>query len=331
MTGRGLESSTASSMDDVAEKRWNELVADLAEGRTSVLEVMRAGQLALAPDGDYEGFITFRRSYHVLMSDPRIIKRLHEEVGREASKHVGGLKGAEQIARKISGRDGPRLFEKLGETQSELFGDGPSLISGKTFDECLSQYKALIAHVERLWADACRHYLEGHYPLAAFLAILAIEEVGKLGRLWTDLLAWDRPREVTRKDLGMLGRDHRKKHFIGVVSGALINARLDRILGEKRIKQLLQDVDSGKIEGFRQSCLYIDMVDGRIVLPLERIAQEDACFYCVLAGEIWAEVLGHFPWDFKFMQQKVIEFELAAGLDPTLVVMTPVRDASGAS
>ena len=31
-----------------------------------------------------------------------------------------------------------------------------------------------------------------------------------------------------RKDLGQLGRDHRKKHFMGVISGALINERLDR-------------------------------------------------------------------------------------------------------
>ena len=318
-------------MDSTAEKRWNELVADLAEGRMSVLEVMRAGQLALAPDGDYEGFVTYTRSYHVLMSDPRIVKHLHDEVGREASKHIGGIQGAEQIARNISGRDGPRLFEKLAKTQSELFGDGPSLISGKTFDECLSQYKTLVAHVERLWADACRHCLEGHYPLAAFLAILAIEEVGKLGRLWTDLLAWDRPREATRKDLGMLGRDHRKKHFMGVVSGALINARLDRVFGKKRIKQLLQDVDSGKIEWLRQSCLYIDIADGRTVLPQERITREDARYYCVLAGELWAEVLGHFPWDFKLMQQKVIEFELASGLDPAIVVAKQVSEDSDAS
>ena len=58
-----------------------------------------------------------------------------------------------------------------------------------------------------------------------------------------------------RKDLGQLGRDHRKKHFMGVISGAVINERLDRIVGEKRISALLQDADSGKIEGFRQSCL----------------------------------------------------------------------------
>ena len=67
------------------------------------------------------------------------------------------------------------------------------------------------------------------------------------------------------------------------------------------------------------------------MLPQERIAQEVARFYCVLAGELWAEVFGHFPWDFKLMQQKVIEFELAAGLDPALVVAKPVRDASDAS
>jgi hypothetical protein len=49
------------------------LLPDLAEGRTSVLEIMRAGQLALAPDGDYEGFVTFRRSCYVMMSDPKIV------------------------------------------------------------------------------------------------------------------------------------------------------------------------------------------------------------------------------------------------------------------
>lgn len=33
------------SMDDLADKRWNEVLADLAEGRTSVLDIIRTGQL----------------------------------------------------------------------------------------------------------------------------------------------------------------------------------------------------------------------------------------------------------------------------------------------
>jgi hypothetical protein len=81
----------------------------------------------------------------------------------------------------------------------------------------------------------------------------------------------------------------------------------------------LQDVDSGKIESFRQSCLYIDMVDGKTVLPSDRVSMDDARFYVVLAGELWAEVLGHFPWDFEAMQAKVISFERSVGFDEDII------------
>nr|WP_232366046.1 AbiV family abortive infection protein [Methylocystis silviterrae] len=194
-----------------------------------------------------------------------------------------------------------------------MYGDGPPLLSGDSFAECLAQYARLVGHVEALWDDACRHYREARFPLSTFLSILAIEEVGKLGRLWTDLLAWDRTQPTTQTTLGRLGRDHRKKHFMGIISGAVINARLDRILGKQRVKQLLQDVESGKIETVRQSCLYIDMMDGKVVLPEDVIDREAAKFYVVLAGELWAEILGHFPWEFERMIEKVTAFEIEIG------------------
>jgi hypothetical protein len=80
------------------------------------------------------------------------------------------------------------------------------------------------------------------------------------------------------------------------------------------VKQLLQDVECGKIRTFSQSCLYIDVMDGRAVLPDERVSQNQAHLNCDIAGELWAEVHGHFPWDFKFMKEKVNAFELATGL-----------------
>ncbi len=103
-------------------------------------------------------------------------------------------------------------MEKLGAVRSEMLGDGPPLLSGKTFQECLDQHQRLIGYVEDLWTDACGHCHAGKFALCTFLSILAIEEIGKLGRLWFDLLAWDRPAESDKKDLGILGRDHRKKH-----------------------------------------------------------------------------------------------------------------------
>jgi AbiV family abortive infection protein len=228
-------------------------------------------------------------------------------------KALGKKPDMKAIERAITSKDGPRRMKKLADVHAEMYGDGPSLLYGATFDECMKQYSSLLRQVEHLWDEACGFYRRKQYSLATFFSIVAIEEIGKLGRLWFDLLAWDRPLEPKSKDLGLLGRDHRKKHFMGVVGGAVINARLDRILGIKNIRQLLHDAESGKIERLRQSCLYIDIVAGVVRLPQEQIGEDTARFFTALSGELWAETLGHFPWDFKRMIGRVIEFELEAG------------------
>ncbi len=120
-----------------------------------------------------------------------------------------------------------------------------------------------------------------------------------------------------KKDMGQLGRDHRKKHFMAVMAGAIVNSRLDRILGLQYVRKLLQDVESGKLEQLRQSCLYIDMVDGKVVKPEEVVGPSTAMFFAVLAGELLAENLGHFPWEFRRMMEKVTAFEIELGcIDP---------------
>jgi hypothetical protein len=49
-------------------------------------------------------------------------------------------------------------------------------------------------------------------------------------------------------------------------------------------------------------------------VPSARISQERACDLTVLAGELMAEVLGHFPWEFERMMESVVEFERSIGL-----------------
>jgi hypothetical protein len=56
------------------------------------------------------------------------------------------------------------------------------------------------------------------------------------------------------------------------------------------------------------------MVDGTVRLPEHQISEGAARFFTVLSGELWAEILGHFPWDFERMISRVIEFELEIGL-----------------
>ena len=56
------------------------------------------------------------------------------------------------------------------------------------------------------------------------------------------------------------------------------------------------------------------MQDGRTVTPSEAIGAELSRILTVLAGELMAEVLGYFPWEFERMLDSVIAFERAIGM-----------------
>jgi hypothetical protein len=49
-------------------------------------------------------------------------------------------------------------------------------------------------------------------------------------------------------------------------------------------------------------------------VPEQIITEDTARFYCVLAGELWMEILGHFPWEFVEMKKKVAAFEEELGI-----------------
>jgi AbiV family abortive infection protein len=309
----------AQNLKDFRFKDWEDFIEKLASGELSVMDAIRANQEQIYEKQDYEGYINQARASYVMMQDVRILKRLMQEMTEKLKEHTGKKFDSEAMKRDVNSKDGIRLFDKLGKIQAETYGDGPPLITGKTFDECLGQYQGLTGYVEELWGRACDQFAQGNYPLATFFSILAIEEIGKLGRIWHDLMAWDRPLEEAKTDLGVLGKSHQKKHFLGVVPGSIINARLDRLIGKKTVKSILEDVESGKIEKLRQSCLYIDFKDGRPHLPGEQVSQDTARLFVTLAGELWMEILGHFPWDFHRMLEKVKEAELAVGLPEELV------------
>jgi AbiV family abortive infection protein len=299
------------------EKAWEDLVQALASGKLSLFEVIKGGSTQLLSDGNYEQYVMMTRAMEVLLSDQRILKRFHSELGEEMEKATGKKPDVKKIERVLKSKDGRRRFKKLSQVHVEMYSDGPPLITGQTFDECLKQYLRLIRQVENLWDQACLLYRQKTYPLSTFISILTIEEVGKLSRLWFDLLGWDRPIKTEKRKLGRLGKDHRNKHFMAVIAGALINARLDRVLGIENIKQLLHEAESGKLEKLRQACLYIDIVDGKIVTPDDIIGAGIARFFVVLAGELWAETLGHFPWEFEKMIGKVTAFETDIGFRKT--------------
>jgi AbiV family abortive infection protein len=282
------------------------LIADFRCHNLSAFEL-----LASAQKGDYWAYVQVYRLIFMLARDPRAREALLADVQTKA-KATGHDLDDEKISRELARKDGDGRFKKLTMERAQEFNSHPSLLSGTTFDTCLDQYKALIEHVEKLWSDAVKIYALANHPIAAFLSILVIEEVGKLSRLAFDLMFYDIP----RSSAGSIGveRSHRRKHFIGVVSGALINARLDRVLGKDVVRRILHEAESNGIEKTRQECLYIDMRAGEALTPSQRIDGERARELIVLAGELMAEVLGHFPWEFDRMLDNVIVFERSIGV-----------------
>lgn len=298
-------SRSIKQMDQVDETlRVDTLIADILAKKTSLLDLLHS-----VPSGDYSAFVQRMRLLHVLSRDPRMLEHFWADLRLKIVE--AGVDG-DTVEKELARKDASRRFAKLVKEQAQAFNEQPSLLSGATFGACLEQYKALIAHVERIWADACQLYTLGSYPLATFLSILVIEEIGKLARLAEDLVFYDVPRTVTQNSA--VERSHRRKHFIGVVSGALINARLDRVLGKDVIRKVLHQAESDELEKIRQSCLYIDVQGDRAVTPSQVIDAEHARVFTVLAGELMAEVLGYFPWEFERMLDNVIAFERAIGM-----------------
>ena len=282
------------------------LKASILSNEISIFELLRS-----VPSGDFWAFVQLKRLFHALSDEPQILVQLIVEA-RTRAVEAGFNPDDDVIEKEITRKDGYGRFHKLVEERSQAFDTLPSLLSGDTFEACLEQYKALIGYVEKLWSEACQLYKHKNFPLATFLSILVIEEVGKLSRLGKDLIFYDLPRSTTEGDI--VERNHRRKHFVGVMSGALFNARLDRVLGKDVIRKILHWGESDELEKMRQSCLYIDMKDGCAVTPEERIDAERARVLTVLAGELIAAVLGYFPWEFERMRENAIAFERAIGM-----------------
>ena len=305
---------------EATEADWLTLVEAVAEGRLPLMDLMRNNR---AKAGDYFGHVQCSRAFIMLMQDERIVRRLSSEIQETINRLSDGRQTANLNAA-VASKDGVRRFVKMSGLHAEMANTNPSLLNGSTFEECLQQYLKILGHLEQLWTDSRDFYRRGRYPLATFTAILLLEEMGKIGLIWHELLAYDRPRSTVRK-LNGVGRNHRQKAFMGVVAGAVVNARLDRILGLQAVRQAIQDAESGKLETIRQACLYVDYVDGEVATPRERIGQEQAKLFVLLGGEIWAETYGHFPFEFERMIALVSAFETELGYTHEQIHGTPEK------
>ncbi len=192
-------------------------------------------------------------------------------------------------------------------------------------DSLESDYSAFIKlsfHCEQLWSDACKLFLDTRYATAKFLSIVALEEIGKaaVGRVQvfinqTARIKGDVDKLRAKKRSGKAMRAHRRKHLLAASAGAVINSRLDRLFGERRINKFIQDAESGHIETFRQEAVYYDIINNNPIYPADTVNESDALFYVIIVGELLAEVCSLLPDRTKQLLDKVAQFEKQVGFN----------------
>ena len=247
----------------------------------------------------------------------------------EETSSIEGFESLLSIAQnridELGGGEASTLFEESNEKKNTVkrFNDyvekvegiistRPKILNGDTFEERVDSYEMLVAHVKNTWIKSKKLYLDGDYALSVFLSILVIEETAKMNFAWQDLFKKENNNNIKPNDFFI---NHKNKLFIGIMSACLINARLDRILGIEFIEKMLKlSEEKNGFMKLRNSSVYIDYVNGKIVIPNEKIDKELSKKLCVLSGEIMAETVGFFVWDWKDLLKEVNDFEIEVGL-----------------
>ncbi len=139
------------------------------------------------------------------------------------------------------------------------------------------------AHYEKYWRLARGMFVSGDYPLAAFLAITLIEEVGKVVILAGAL----RGGAEARREF----RNHQSKYVNAVGATLAVNSRVTRIYGqdEAGFAEWFRDE---KLFQIRNSALYLEIQGANLVAPEEGISRADAFLLVCIAGEVYAEIQG---------------------------------------
>lgn len=225
-----------------------------------------------------------------------------------------------KVDRNLAEKDVARRFIEFTDLLNGILQGEKPVVAGDTVEERAAQYEQLAEHARGLWRDAVVMFERGRFGTATFLAIACMEEVGKggvarfqvaVGRLPPSEA--DTDARGTRKRRKSTLYSHPQKHVLVAAQGALINSRLDHLLGFERVKQFVDDVEAGRIERLRQAALYADHAGTKLLVPEDRISEEMALFHLILAGELMAEVLGFEPETWNALLDEVNQFEQAHG------------------
>lgn len=136
-------------------------------------------------------------------------------------------------------------------------------------------------HLLKYWERSKSAFAANDFPLATFLAITLIEEVGKIIILGNEKLGG----ELDKKGLS----NHKKKYMHAVYSALYINHRVTKIYGEFESK-FANWFRNDKLFEIRNSALYLEK-EGQVT-PEEAINAEDTSLIVCIAGEVLADIQG---------------------------------------
>jgi AbiV family abortive infection protein len=227
----------------------------------------------------------------------------------------------EEIKAKMVAKNQRERLGRYIDITNELLATGKSLVIAPTFDDACKRFARVVSHAEGLWDDACILYLRGRFATATAVSITCLEEIGKISvarfelamKLGTPRALQSIPNAPTTPRRKHPFYSHSQKLLLAAGAGALVNSRLDRIVGMTAVIAFLDDVEFGRVEPLRQSCLYSEAEEGRLLLPAEQLAPEKARSYVVIAGEILAEVAGFDPTEWERLITKARNFEKQIG------------------
>jgi AbiV family abortive infection protein len=252
------------------------------------------------------------------------------ELIQAVQKLVEALVTPEEMVRILENANRTFEYKRVKERMLPFFNQLAELSSlrdplgqGASDEEDVATFSNLTSHAENLWRDACLLFKAKRYAPSLFLAIVTLEEIGKIAVAKVQLFARHQARfRGEFKELKVLRRrdnplySHTHKHLLAACAGAVVNSRLDRVLGIDNVNRFLSDVETHKVEKLRQECLYAELQGRTLHLPYQSVTGDDSRFYLVIAGELLAEVSTFAGPDLLDFLTKVEQVEKDLGLIP---------------
>lgn len=205
-------------------------------------------------------------------------------------------------------------FRQCVDYMNELLPEVQQLVLAGRPDAPQDVFRRLAGNAEALWSDACTLLEKGSFASATALAISCMEEIGKLA-IAKVLIHTSMPdRRNAPNQTSVRGKDrHKRKMMVVAGTAALVNARLDSLVGIDVVERFLIAADKGHVEQDRRRALYSDCLNGTLHIPCEAVGVSESTRYVILAGECLLEVAGVDAQEFVRIKDVVEAFEKSHG------------------